>query len=262
MEEIIVGYDHDRIKSNARLFYKNNTGSSILTGIFRIVAALIICAAWLLVLAAVNFIMLRIATVVSKIGADPINYMTLILYILFEAVTWLLAMCAFMLVNMGIMNWFRQSIYEKVSTDSIFIPFGKDRIIGNCGTCLLMYLYIFLWSLLFLIPGIIKSYSYFQTLYIKAENPKISPSRAIELSKVIMDGHKGQLFYLHLSFIGWFILSALTSNILGIVYVIPYFNAALAFAYEEVKADAVARGIIDIREINPNFDMRETSSNM
>lgn len=255
MEENTMGYDHDRIKSNARLFYKNNTGSSILTGIFRIVAALIICVAWLLVLAAVNFIMLHIAEAVSKIGADAINYMTFIVYILFEAVTWFLAVCAFMLVNMGIMNWFRQSIYEKVSTDSIFISFRKDRIIGNCGTCLLMCLYIILWSLLFLIPGIIKSYSYSQTLYIRAENPNISPSRAIELSKVIMDGHKGQLFYLHLSFIGWFILSGLTSNILGIVYVIPYFSAALAFAYEEIKADAVARGIIDIREIDPNYGM-------
>lgn len=246
-----MGYDHDRIKSNARLFYRNNVGSSILMGIFRIVAALIICFAWLLVLAAVNFIMLRIAEGISKIGSDIINYMMMILYMLFEAVTWLLAMCAFMLVNMGIMNWFRQSIYEKVSTDGIFIPFGKDRIIGNCGTCLLMSLYIILWSLLFCVPGIIKSYSYSQTLYIRAENPNISPSRAIELSKLIMDGHKGQLFYLHLSFIGWFILSGLTSNILGIVYVIPYFSAAHAFVYEEIKADAAARGVIDIREINP-----------
>ncbi|MDE7289409.1 MAG: DUF975 family protein, partial [Oscillospiraceae bacterium] len=216
-----MGYDHDRIKSNARLFYKNNTGSSILTGIFRIVAALIICVAWLLVLAAVNFIISRIVPPgISKISADVIINVFIILYILVEAVTWILAMCAVMLVNMGIMNWFRLSIFGKVSTNSIFITFKKDRIIGNCGTCLLMSLYIILWSLLLYIPGVIKSYSYSQTLYIRAENPNISPSRAIELSKIIMDGHKGQLFYLHLSFIGWFILSALTSNILGIVYVI------------------------------------------
>ena len=252
-----MGYDHYRIKSNARLFYKNNAGSSILTGIFRIAAVLIILVVWLLVLAAVNFVMSLIAPGIAKIGADAINYTTIILYMLFEAVTWILAMCSVMLVNMGIMNWFRMSIFEKVSTDSIFIPFRKDRIIGNCGTCLLMSLYIILWSLLLYIPGIIKSYSYSQTLYIRAENPNISPSRAIELSKIIMDGHKGQLFYLHLSFIGWFILSGLTWNILGIVYVIPYFSAALAFAYEEVKADAAARGIIDIREINPNIEMRE-----
>ena len=90
-------------------------------------------------------------------------------------------------------------------------------------------------------------------MYIKVENPNISPSRAIELSKIMMNGHKWDIFYLHLSFLGWNILSAFTFGILAIVYVFPYYNAALAFAYEEIKADAAARGVIDIREINPNF---------
>ena len=93
-------------------------------------------------------------------------------------------------------------------------------------------------------------YSYSQAVFIKAENPNISASRAIDLSKKMMNGHKGNLFYLQLSFLGWFLLSSVTYNILGIVYVFPYYYAALAFAYEEIKADAAARGVIDIYEIN------------
>lgn len=95
-------------------------------------------------------------------------------------------------------------------------------------------LYSFLWGLLFIIPGIIASYRYAMTPYILAENPEMTASQAIEQSKYMMDGHKGELFCLHLTFIGWDILAALTLN-LGNLALNPYKNAAEAVFYRDLQ---------------------------
>lgn len=97
-------------------------------------------------------------------------------------------------------------------------------------------LYVFLWSLLFLIPGIIKSYSYAMTPFIMAENPNMTASEAIAVSKVIMDGHKWELFCLELSFIGWMFLSVLSFGI-GFLFLTPYMNAAFTAFYKGITAD-------------------------
>ncbi|MBQ2255741.1 MAG: DUF975 family protein [Clostridia bacterium] len=101
----------------------------------------------------------------------------------------------------------------------------------------LMGLYTFLWSLLFLIPGFVKYYAYSMTPYIMAEKPNMSINDAITKSREIMKGHKWQLFLLDLSFTGWMILSALTLG-LALVYVWPYYNAARAAFYKEIKKSA------------------------
>lgn len=100
----------------------------------------------------------------------------------------------------------------------------------------LRILYETLWSLLFIIPGIIKSYSYAMTPYILAENPQLTASQAIRKSTELMDGHKAELFYLDLSFIGWSLLAALTLN-LGNIVLNPYRNAAHAAFYRQLQAD-------------------------
>ena len=256
-----MGYDHYRIKSNAKLFYKNNTGTSILSVL--IMLGVTFGASY--AMTAVVGIFGVITGISTGIGFGSVEAgMTgayVVYYILSYIVRIVLTLAMYPL-TIGLYGWYTKSIYQKTSLGEIFTPYKPPYLWSNIGTGFLMSLYIFLWSLLFIIPGIIKSYSYSQTFYIKAENPNIPASRAIELSKIMMDGHKGQLFYLHLSFLGWSILSALTLNILGIVYVFPYYYAALAFAYEEIKADAAARGIIDIREINPQYGMNETYPEM
>ena len=256
-----MGYDHYRIKSNAKLFYKNNMGTSILSVLIQLGMSLGMTFCMYMLFFTLDALLLIIlglaASGIGSAGSETAAAIAGFFVIVVMAAAMILPTMAFIPFSMGYVNWYRRSIYEKVSLGAMFDFYGNGRLWSCIGTGLLRGLYVMLWSLLFYIPGVIKSYSYSQTFYIKAENPNISPSRAIELSTVMMDGHKGQLFYLHLSFIGWFILSGITWNILGILYVIPYYSAALAFTYEEVKADAVARGVIDIREINPNIDMRE-----
>lgn len=105
----------------------------------------------------------------------------------------------------------------------------------------LMYLFIVLWSFLFIIPGIIKVFSYSMTPYILEENPELSANEAIDRSRAMMKGHKFDLFWLFLSFIGWFFLSLLTLGIGGL-WLGPYMQTATAAFYEDVKADYEVNG--------------------
>lgn len=100
---------------------------------------------------------------------------------------------------------------------------------------LLKGIYILLWALLLIIPGLIKEYSYAMTEFILKDNPEMSGEEAICESMRLMQGHKMQLFLLDLSMIGWLILSFLTLGI-GLLFLIPYNYTAHAHFYEDLKA--------------------------
>jgi len=99
---------------------------------------------------------------------------------------------------------------------------------------LLRALYIFLWSLLFVIPGIIAGFSYAMTDYILAENPELTADEAITKSKEMMMGNRFRFFCLQFSFIGWDILATLAFGI-GHLWLTPYKQAAYAAFYREVS---------------------------
>ena len=102
-------------------------------------------------------------------------------------------------------------------------------------TLFLEGLYVCLWSMLFVIPGIVKSYAYAMTPYILLDNPEMGANEAITKSKEMMKGYKWKLFCLDFSFIGWYLLSFLTFGLV-LIYAIPLMNAARAQFYEELKA--------------------------
>ena len=95
-------------------------------------------------------------------------------------------------------------------------------------------IFTFLWSLLFVIPGIVKALSYSQVYYIMCDHPEYTGREAIDASREMMRGHKGELFVLQLSFIGWFLLSALTFGLL-MFYVMPYYQSTLTEYYRYLK---------------------------
>ena len=105
----------------------------------------------------------------------------------------------------------------------------------------LMGLFVALWSLLLIIPGIIKMFSYAMTPFILEENPELTANEAIDRSRAMMKGHKFDLFWLLLSFIGWGILCALTLGI-GTLWLTPYMQTSIASFYEDVKADYEVNG--------------------
>ena len=104
-------------------------------------------------------------------------------------------------------------------------------------------LFIALWTLLFIVPGIIKMYSYRLVPYILKEHPELTGTQAITLSRKMMNGHKADAFVLDLSFLGWILLSALTCGILHIFYVGPYIQATDAELYKAVTNAYAAQNV-------------------
>lgn len=111
---------------------------------------------------------------------------------------------------------------------------GFKPYFRNVWGMFLMGLFTNLWFLLLIIPGFIKMYSYSMTPYILVDHPELSANQAINLSIRMMKGHKFDLFFLHLSFIGWGILSVLTAGV-GLLWLIPYMNTAQAAFYQVVR---------------------------
>lgn len=99
---------------------------------------------------------------------------------------------------------------------------------------LLMIIFVVLWSLLLIVPGIIAALSYSMTFFILADDKSVPPRGALDRSKEMMYGNKAKLFYLYLSFIGWFFLSILTAGI-GFFWLIPYVRVSVAHFYDDLK---------------------------
>ena len=123
---------------------------------------------------------------------------------------------------------------RSASNNDIAIGYRSPNAIRNIIQLLLTGIFIFLWSLLLVVPGIIKSYSYAMVPYLLAD-PDVQEEDVITLSRRMMDGHKWELFMLQLSFIGWAILGLFTANILNIFYTVPYSQLAVAGFYQVRK---------------------------
>lgn len=111
-----------------------------------------------------------------------------------------------------------------------------DALANRILTGLLVNVFTFLWSLLFVIPGIVKMYSYSMATYISADHPDWEWKQCIDASKKVMFGKKGKLFCLDLSFIGWMIVGSLAFGI-GTLWVSAYIESAHANFYEDIKAE-------------------------
>lgn len=152
-------------------------------------------------------------------------------------IIWLICTCLRVLVfnpiEIGCRGFFTRNTEEPVGMDEVgmgFHPYGR-----NIGAMILRDLFLYLWSLLFVIPGVIKRYSYRMVPYILADDPTISAVDAITRSREMMDGHKWNTFVLDLSFIGWDLLSVLTLGLLGVFYVNPYQFSTGAELYRVLK---------------------------
>ena len=102
-------------------------------------------------------------------------------------------------------------------------------------------LWLFLWSLLFFFPALVKFYSYSMMFSVLSENPKIGVEKAMNISKILTHNHKANLFMLDLSFLGWFILCVFTSGI-GFVALFPYYKMTKMNAYLDLKKMAFNEG--------------------
>jgi uncharacterized membrane protein len=139
--------------------------------------------------------------------------------------------------------YLKKSRREEVRLENLFDGF---KFFGTSFLLfLLKYIFIALWTCLFIVPGMIKFFSYSMAFYILRDNPDIGAAEAISRSRKMMDGYKGKLFRLYLSFIGWGLLCVLSFGI-GFLWLCPYMSLTLANFYENLK---------QVREINSGTDI-------
>ena len=113
---------------------------------------------------------------------------------------------------------------------------GFKRYLKYFGAYMLILVYVLLWSLLLIVPGIIAAFSYAMTYYIIADHPSIDAADALKKSKEMMDGNKGKYFGLMLRFLGWSLLAILSLGI-GFLWLIPYMQVATAKFYDDLKTN-------------------------
>ena len=151
-------------------------------------------------------------------------------------------------VKVGGYNFFNRQREGTSRFTNIFGGFARGHYKASIRNMFLKDLYEFLWSMLFIIPGIIKSYSYWMVPYITAANPNLSASRVFEISKKTMNGEKWRTFVLQLSFIGWELLAILTFGIGG-YFLAPYQETTYAELYAVLRQKAIANGIATEEEL-------------
>ena len=127
---------------------------------------------------------------------------------------------------------------EQGDLADLFKGFTEGGFVRLLLLGLLEGVFIFLWTLLFIIPGIVKSYSYSQAIYLAHDHPDWDWKQCIDESRRIMNGYKWKLFVLDLSFIGWYIVGMLACGI-GVLWVDPYRQAARTEFYEELTRATV-----------------------
>ena len=148
------------------------------------------------------------------------------------------------LLKMGGYRFFILNQTAQPGIGTLLDGFRSGHYVNIVLTMFLRDLFTTLWSLLLVVPGIVKHYEYLMVPYIIAENPARDYKEAFQISKQMMDGEKMEAFIMDLSFLGWYLLSAVTCGLLAIFYVNPYVQASFAEMYTFNKQKAYQEGYI------------------
>jgi len=133
----------------------------------------------------------------------------------------------------GMAKYYTVQSNEKRNDLNLILGGFTENLGKNILTYILESIFLALWTMLFIIPGIIKTFSYAMVPYILMDNSDLTPTQVIDRSRELMNGYKWKLFKLQLSFIGWFLLGALLCGV-GDIFVMPYYQAAMAEFYQEL----------------------------
>lgn len=145
-------------------------------------------------------------------------------------------------------RYFVQSTQYDIDINYLGYSFGKEKYFNIIKTMLWRSILTFLWYLLLIVPGIVKSYAYRMVPYILTDNPNIGYRRAIELSDKMTKGEKIDMWILDLSFIGWYLLGALLFQV-GVFFVMPYENTTKAELYLVLRKNALDYGFCSDEEL-------------
>ncbi len=164
-------------------------------------------------------------------------------------------------LEVGARKFFLDNTDEAVKIDALGYGFEGGHYLNVVKVKFMKDLYIFLWTLLFIVPGIIKSYEYYYVSYLLAEDPNLDYKKALEMSKEMTDGHKWDIFVLELSFIGWHILGAITFHLVDIFWTNPYQYATEAELYLYAKNDYSEFVEVEVKEKKAPRKKKTTKTN-
>ncbi len=153
----------------------------------------------------------------------------------------ILGIFVFSVLEVGGCRFFIENGFGPVSVDRLLHGFRNGNYWNIVATQFFRGLFTFLWSLLFIIPGIVKAYQYRMIPYLLADDPKLTQDAAFAISKEMMTGQKWDAFVLDLSFIGWNILSAASFGLVGLFWSNPYQHATNAELYNALKTEYFRR---------------------
>lgn len=217
--------------------------------------------AWLLITlgvsaasTALSYVLIFIPTIILSFVAvaSPDAYIAgvVILYILMLVFMLVFNALVTLPVNVGGIRYTMENRAGYPPLDSVLSTFrNKAQYLNVAKAMFLCQLEIFGFTLLFIIPGIVRSYQLRYVPYLLAENPYMDYKRAKELSKALTDGEKGQIFELDLSFLGWYLLGYLTCG-LGLYFLTPYVQATMAELYAAARAKAFTMGLSNEEELS------------
>ncbi len=179
-----------------------------------------------LILACVYIVIYGIGYCGGQNGSATLSFITFVLNIcIFVPLLFI-----FKIAMLGFYNGYADDTVKNM-LDTFKTKYSRYLVLS-----LLIAVYTFLWGLLLIIPGIIKSYAYAMTPYIAAENPELGAEECINRSMKMMYGHKWELFVLDLTFIGWYLLIIVTCGIASL-FVAPYTELARVEFYKELKSE-------------------------
>lgn len=169
------------------------------------------------------------------------NAIYMILMILFQGIPRVGWIGALIIGGPYLLGWslFFLSLTRKQEVRLAQLFEGFNRFADALVAYLLMALFIILWTLLFIIPGVVACLSYSQAFFILADNPRLKGSEALRKSKSMMKGNRWRLFCLFWRFFGWFLLGVLSGGI-GFLWIMPYMAATLAHFYDDLKGEGAS----------------------
>ena len=152
-------------------------------------------------------------------------------------------------VEVGQCRYFTLCRYGEYEWKNTLFSFKEGRYMNIVTTLLVRDIKIFLWSLLFFIPGVVKSYEYFMVPYIMAENPYLEKERAFEISSSLTYGDKGRMFCIDLAFFGFYLLLAIATLGIGVIFLMPYHKAVRAELYGALRYKGAKTGVFTANEL-------------
>lgn len=241
------------LKSEAKALLKGRWSTGILLSLVPFLASIVY-----FVIINILFVLVGLGSIASGSSQSGMLETVSIIAVIVLIVAIISLSILISLIQTGVdfvyLDWIRKPEMDIEPINNSFQIFKKGQAGGVVLLYIVEYVFVYLWTLLLVIPGLIKSIAYSQSYYIYKDvndsslNNNMTIPNYITESRQLMDGHKGRYFYMMFSFLGWSILATLTLGI-GFLWLIPYMSATYAAFYKDLARDKYVGSLIHDEDV-------------